>query len=115
MASAARQVAVSRAGAASLAAALLAGLVIVGFSVLWLGASPLPPLTGSVLIGLGLLIAMRRPLATRFAAMRARMAPATAQTPAASAAPVPRADPKAEASVPVEQEASDPGSVDDDR
>jgi hypothetical protein len=90
-ASAAKHVAVSRRGIGGLAATALGGLALAYFAVAWLGASPLGPIALSMMIGAGLLVAMRRTILARLSALRARIAPPPAPfTPAmAGGAPMP--------------------------
>ena len=49
-------------------------------ALFWLGASPLGPLAASLLVVIGLLVALRKQLAEMLTALRARVAPPQGMT-----------------------------------
>lgn len=89
-ATSARTMAVSNTGFASLVALILIGFAISVLSIVWLGASIEAPVVTSILVLLGITVALRRMMSERLASWVARLRPT--RTDGAPRSPIPPPD-----------------------
>jgi hypothetical protein len=74
LATAARQVGVTRRGVAGLVGTLALGVALVALALLWFGASPFGPVFASLVVSAGLVLALRKRIAEGLRSLRARVA-----------------------------------------
>lgn len=85
LATAAKQVGVTKTGIAGLALTLTLGLAFVALALLWFGASPFGPIFASIVAVTGILLALRKRIIGALQTLRARVAPPPAMAPSAPA------------------------------
>lgn len=107
LATAARQVGVTRRGIAGLVGTLALGVALVALALLWFGASPFGPVFASLVVSAGLVLALRKRILESLRSLRARVAspaPVEATSAPAFAPAPPMVEPRVEAEEPSSSE-----------